>query len=141
MKAEKELSPEDAEEFDVFLLGGILGDFPSKDKTSLLRTEGFKSRHLGELQMTTDTALLATKLVIENQVKLNDIPYSDEPEFEKKKGKKVQETVQMEGFRYIMDEIDPHTGNIEKKSNPKCLGNPKIYEDLIFVELNQDFFS
>ena len=29
--------------------------------------------------MSTDTALLVTKLVIENRLSLNDIPYFDEP--------------------------------------------------------------
>lgn len=140
MKAEKILSPEDANEFDVFLLGGILGDIPSKDKTSILRQEGFKSRHLGSWQMTTDTALLCVKLVVENKVKIEDIPYVDEPEFEKRKGKKIEETVSMEGFRYILDSIDPHTGEITKKSSPKPQGNANIYENIIFEELNQDFF-
>lgn len=32
-KAEKELSPEDALEFDYFLFGGILGDDPPRDRT------------------------------------------------------------------------------------------------------------
>ena len=30
--------------------------------------------------MSTDTALLVTKLIIENEWKLEDIPYFDEPE-------------------------------------------------------------
>jgi ribosome biogenesis SPOUT family RNA methylase Rps3 len=41
MKAESALSPEDKNKFDVVLFGGILGDIPSKDKTSILRKEGF----------------------------------------------------------------------------------------------------
>jgi ribosome biogenesis SPOUT family RNA methylase Rps3 len=140
MKAEKAISPEDAKEFDVFLFGGILGDIPSKDKTSILRKEGFKSRHLGELQMTTDTAILCTKLIVENGKSIAEIPYIDEPEFVKRKGKKIEESTCMEGFRYISDEIDYKSGEITKKDKPKPIGNPEIYEKLLFVELNQDFF-
>jgi len=140
MKAEKMLAPEDKQEFDVFLFGGILGDIPSKDKTSILRKEGFKSRHLGELQMTTDTAVLCTKLIIEHGKKMEEIPFIDEPEFIKMKGKKYEESTCMEGFRYILDEIDYNTGVITKKDDPKPIGNPNIYERLVFQDLNQDFF-
>jgi ribosome biogenesis SPOUT family RNA methylase Rps3 len=139
MKATEALSPKDAQEFDVFLFGGILGDHPSKDRTSSLRVEGFKSRHLGEMQMTTDTAVLCTKLVVENGLKLNEIPYVDEPEFFKSDDNK-QESVCMEGFRYITDEIDYETGKIsitqKDKSKVKVLGNKQIYENLIFEEFD-----
>lgn len=36
---------------------------------------GFPSRHLGLKQMTTDTALGVTKLVVEDGVGLDKIPY------------------------------------------------------------------
>jgi ribosome biogenesis SPOUT family RNA methylase Rps3 len=124
MKAESELTHSDADEFDIFLFGGILGDHPSKDRTSYLRVEGYKSRHLGEMQMTTDTALLCTKLVIENKLKLSEIPCVDEPEFFKDDTNK-QESVCMEGFRYITDKVDYHTGELLTKENntAKPLGN------------------
>jgi len=66
-KAPKVLSPEDAEIFDWFLYGGILGDDPPRDRTGELRKLGFEGRHLGAVQMTTDTALGVTKLVVEDQ--------------------------------------------------------------------------
>jgi ribosome biogenesis SPOUT family RNA methylase Rps3 len=135
MKAESELKPEDYEEFDVFLFGGILGDHPSKDRTSYLRVEGYKSRHLGVLQMTTDTALLCTKLVLENKFKLNNIPSVDEPEFVKA-GTNGKESVCMEGFRYITDDVDYVNGCVTKKEDPKPLGNKKIYEDILFEEFD-----
>ena len=36
---------------------------------------GFPSRHLGSIQMTTDTALGVTKLVVQDGIALDKIPY------------------------------------------------------------------
>jgi len=44
----------------------------------------------------------------------------------------------MEGFRYISDEINYTTGEINKKPKGTPLGNPNIYDRLIFVELSMD---
>jgi ribosome biogenesis SPOUT family RNA methylase Rps3 len=68
-KAPKALSPEDGQpgKFEFFLFGGILGDDPPRDRTGELRAMGFEGRHLREVQMTTDTALHVTKLVVEDQ--------------------------------------------------------------------------
>lgn len=46
-----------------------LGDDPPRDRTSQLRQLGFPTRHLGPVQMTTDTALGVTKRVIDNKSK------------------------------------------------------------------------
>jgi ribosome biogenesis SPOUT family RNA methylase Rps3 len=66
-RAEKVLAPEDGENFDVFLYGGILGDDPPRDRTGELRKLGFEGRHLLEKQMTTDTAVGVTKIVVEDK--------------------------------------------------------------------------
>lgn len=71
-KAEKVIAPEDADKFDVFLYGGILGDDPPRDRTKELRKLGFEGRHLDTVQMTTDTALGVTKKVVEDQSGLSD---------------------------------------------------------------------
>ncbi|SJX66664.1 uncharacterized protein SRS1_16883 [Sporisorium reilianum f. sp. reilianum] len=52
--------------FEYFLYGGILGDDPPRDRTASLRQLGFPSRHLGGVQMTTDTALGVTKRCVED---------------------------------------------------------------------------
>ncbi|CAK7204485.1 hypothetical protein SEUCBS139899_007242 [Sporothrix eucalyptigena] len=78
--AKQELSPEDGELFDVFLFGGILGDDPPRDRTSELRKKGFTGRRLGPKQMTTDTAVRVTRIVAEQKIPLDDIPYLDFPE-------------------------------------------------------------
>lgn len=66
-KAPLPLSPEDHGKFDWFLYGGILGDDPPRDRTAELRKLGFEGRHLGEVQMTTDTAVGVTKIVVEDR--------------------------------------------------------------------------
>ncbi|KAF9919034.1 hypothetical protein BX616_002698 [Lobosporangium transversale] len=90
------LSPGDAKEFDFFLFGGILGDDPPRDRTGELRKLGFATRHLGAVQMTTDTAVNVTRRIVEGQVSLDEIPFIDHPEIKLRKN----ETVTMP-FRYI----------------------------------------
>lgn len=59
-RAERVLSPADGAPgaFEYFLFGGILGDDPPRDRTGELRKLGFETRHLGSVQMTTDTVSL-----------------------------------------------------------------------------------
>ncbi|ROV94505.1 hypothetical protein VMCG_08132 [Cytospora schulzeri] len=97
--AEKDLSPEDAQEFGVFLFGGILGDDPPRDRTSELRKKGFPGRRLGPVQMTTDTAVRVTRMVIQQQLPLTEIPYTDHPELKIDE----HESTQMP-FRYVKTE-------------------------------------
>jgi len=76
-KASLALTPSDGDagKFTWFLFGGILGDDPPRDRTAELRALGFPTRHLGPVQMTTDTALGVTKRVIVDRVPLDEIPY------------------------------------------------------------------
>ncbi|RMZ75907.1 hypothetical protein DV738_g5257, partial [Chaetothyriales sp. CBS 135597] len=95
-QGEQELSPSDATHFDVFLFGGILGDDPPRDRTGELRRKGFQGRRLGPKQMTTDTAVRVTRLVVVDKIPLDQIPYVDFPEL--KLGE--HESTQMP-FRYV----------------------------------------
>ncbi|PSS27383.1 hypothetical protein M430DRAFT_32137 [Amorphotheca resinae ATCC 22711] len=97
--ATKELSPEDGETFDVFLFGGILGDDPPRDRTSELRKKGFEGRRLGPKQMTTDTAVRVTRLIVQEKIPLDKIPYVDNPELRINKN----ESTEMP-FRYVKGE-------------------------------------
>ncbi|ETS74580.1 hypothetical protein PFICI_13064 [Pestalotiopsis fici W106-1] len=96
--ADKDLNPDDKGEFDVFLFGGILGDDPPRDRTSELRKKGFTGRRLGPVQMTTDTAVRVTRMVIEEQYTLGNIPYTDHPDLKFSE----HESTQMP-FRYVKD--------------------------------------
>lgn len=78
--AKQELSPADGDIFDVFLFGGILGDNPPRDRTSELRKKGFEGRRLGPVQMTTDTAVRVTRMVVQDKIPLEAIPFVDNPE-------------------------------------------------------------
>ncbi|KAI5198210.1 DUF431-domain-containing protein [Aureobasidium subglaciale] len=96
--ATKELSPEDGDNFDIFLFGGILGDDPPRDRTSELRKKGYQGRRLGPVQMTTDTAVRTTRIVVQDRIALEDIKYVDNPEI------KVDEHESTEmPFRYVLD--------------------------------------
>ncbi|WPK26932.1 hypothetical protein PUMCH_004301 [Australozyma saopauloensis] len=97
--AEEELSPQDAEKFDYFVFGGILGSHPRVDRTGILRKKyGFAGRRLGALQMTTDTAIRTTKIIIEQQTEFRDIAFIDYPEIKFNK----YESTEMP-FRYVLD--------------------------------------
>ncbi|EJD01813.1 DUF431-domain-containing protein [Fomitiporia mediterranea MF3/22] len=125
-KAENELSPQDGDgTFQWFLFGGILGDDPPRDRTAELRKLGFPTRHLGNVQMTTDTALGVTKKVVHDRVKLQDIPYVDFPTIRFN----AQESVEMP-FRYIA--IDAGNGKREPLLPPGM-------RDLLHKDLDKGF--
>lgn len=87
-----------------------------KDRTSELRKKGFTGRRLGPVQMTTDTAVRVTRMVIEEQCKyqramkrksilkvtnpdtLGNIPYTDHPNLKFSD----HESTEMP-FRYVKD--------------------------------------
>jgi hypothetical protein len=93
-------------------------DWPVSDRTSELRKKGFEGRRLGPKQMTTDTAVRVTRLVVQEKSKLKtlryhllreplwydgappvpleEIPYIDDPELRVNKN----ESTEMP-FRYV----------------------------------------
>ncbi|KAG0346387.1 hypothetical protein BG004_001851 [Podila humilis] len=126
------LSPEDADTYDFFLFGGILGDDPPRDRTGELRKLGFATRHLGEVQMTTDTAVNVTRRVVEGKMPLDKIPFIDHPEIKLRK----KETVTMP-FRYIAilpneeETTEDGTKKSKKAKKPEPLLPPGMIELLI----------
>ncbi|KII91571.1 hypothetical protein PLICRDRAFT_173401 [Plicaturopsis crispa FD-325 SS-3] len=121
-KATEALSPEDGDgRFEWFLFGGILGDDPPRDRTAELRVLGFPTRHLGSVQMTTDTALGVTKKVVDDKVPLTQIPYIDYPTITFN----PKESVEMP-FRYIAD-----------SNNDPIL--PPGMRELLHEDLNKSF--
>lgn len=100
-RAAIDLQPEDAAEFDYFVFGGILGDHPPRDRTKELKTTYpnlLVGRRLGDKQMTTDTAIRTTQLIVKNKTKFEDIKFIDYPEFRFNKN----EATEMP-FRYVLD--------------------------------------
>ena len=114
------LSPADAQNYDALLFGGILGDDPPKDRTKELRDLGFATRHLGPVQMTTDTACMAAYKIFHDQKTLEELNTVDRPVI--RLGKKEQ--VEMP-FRYLKGENGPilPPGMLEllRKSNEMSL--------------------
>ncbi|KAJ5587921.1 DUF431 domain protein [Penicillium hispanicum] len=90
--AQVELSPEDGDTFEVFLFGGIL------DRTSELRKKGYIGRRLGPKQMTTDTAVRVTRMVVHERVPLEQISYADYPEILINEHERTEMP-----FRYVKD--------------------------------------
>ncbi|KAI6163581.1 DUF431-domain-containing protein [Pisolithus thermaeus] len=117
-KAGNALQPGDKNEFGWFLFG--VRDDPPRDRTSELRRLGFPSRHLGPVQMTTDTALAVTKRVVDDGVPLDEIPYVDFPTIRFN----ARESVEMP-FRYIREGGDPLL--------------PPGMRDLLHEDLNKSF--
>lgn len=102
MRAELSLTPEDKGLFDYYLFGGILGDHPPRDRTKQLRDCNYPLRHLGLLQMPTNTALNVVKLIIEDSKRLEDLMFIDNPDIPIN-SEDCDETIEMEGFRYLAD--------------------------------------
>lgn len=97
--AEADLSPVDAQGFEYFVFGGILGSHPRVDRTGILRDKyGFAGRRLGELQMTTDTAVRVTQKIAQENKELKDLEFIDYPEIRFNKN----EATEMP-FRYLVD--------------------------------------
>ncbi|KAL4801224.1 SAM-dependent RNA methyltransferase [Aspergillus unguis] len=97
--AKVELSPADGDTFEVFLFGGILGDDPPRDRTSELRKKGYEGRRLGPVQMTTDTAVRVTRMVVHDRVPLEKIQYIDHPEIVINEHERTEMP-----FRYVKDD-------------------------------------
>ncbi|KAH9972513.1 DUF431-domain-containing protein [Russula compacta] len=122
-KASEALTPADgdADKFAWFLFG--VRDDPPRDRTAELRVLGFPTRHLGPVQMTTDTALGVTKRVVVDRVSLEDIPYVDYPTIQLN----ARESIEMP-FRYM---VAPGT-----KDEPLLPPGMKAH---LYADLDQSF--
>ncbi|KAJ8664032.1 hypothetical protein O0I10_000310 [Lichtheimia ornata] len=121
--ATEPLKPEDGEKFKYMLFGGILGDDPPRDRTKELRKLGFAGRHLGPIQMSTDTAVNVARRVAVDKVPLDEIPYIDSPEIYFSK----HESVNMP-YRYIAITKTITTKDGQEKTIKKPLMPPGMLE-------------
>lgn len=80
---DKTLKPTDAKLFDYFIFGGILGNNPAQGRTRKLTEQMPKAarKNLGERQLSTDTAVIVTKLILTG-TPLEKIQFKDELEIE-----------------------------------------------------------
>ncbi|CUS23754.1 LAQU0S11e03532g1_1 [Lachancea quebecensis] len=100
-RAKTDLEPADAQTYDYFVFGGILGDHPPRDRTKELMNAYpnlLVGKRLGDKQMTTDTAIRTTQIIIERQTRFEDIKFIDYPEFRFNKN----EATEMP-FRYVLN--------------------------------------
>ena len=101
MITDKELKTEDKNKFDYMVFGGILGDNPPQGRTKVLHKLKCEMRSLGSEQMSTDTAVLVTKMIL-NGKKLKDIEFKDTIEIELKDGEDV-----ILPYRYVVKNGKP----------------------------------
>ena len=77
MRATEVLAPKDTFRFVVF--GGILGDHPPQDRAMEFRSRFNHIRQLGDVQMTTDTAVLVSHEILEGKTEISNLNFVDEP--------------------------------------------------------------
>lgn len=97
----------------------MLGDHPPRDRPAPIRSHFKSIRHLGKSQLATDTAVLVSRLILNNHINLKDIPMVDEPTVKglNKHGEKTK--IQMEGFSYVSKELDIKTGKMQEGLSKK----------------------
>ncbi len=107
LKAKETLQPKDVSRFDFVIFGGILGDFPEQGRTEKYLTSKLKNvetRNLKEIQMSTDTAVLVTSLILKGKT-IDKIKFIDKPTLTLKKGK-FQEEINLP-YRYVSKNNKP----------------------------------
>lgn len=110
MRGEKELASGD--QWNYLIFGGVLGDHPPRDRPAPLRKHFVNFRHLGDIQLATDTAVLVSRLILFNNHDLKSIPMVKEPTVKGKNKEGLKTTVQMDGFSYVSKEMDIQTGQM-----------------------------
>ncbi len=89
--AEKTLSPDEVDDFDYFVIGGILGDEKFNGRTGRELTKFMPEavkRNIGDKQFTIDNAVYVTHAIV-NGKKLSEIKMQDEAEIEIKDGESI----------------------------------------------------
>ena len=77
--APKTLTPGDAQQFNYFIFGGILGDDPPQQRTSpelTSKMHGIAVRNIGKKQMSTDTAVYVVQQIVSGK-KLSELQFQD----------------------------------------------------------------
>jgi ribosome biogenesis SPOUT family RNA methylase Rps3 len=99
--AEKTLETNDNKNFKYLLFGGILGDFPRRRRTRKLSPITTNKRNLGNKQMSTDTAVLVSKMIMKGE-KFENIKFQDKISLE------IDECSSVDlPFRYVIENGKP----------------------------------
>ncbi len=101
--AEKTLAPEDAEEFEYLVIGGILGNWPPEKRTrkELTNKMQCESRNLGKEQMSTNTATYVAKKIIDGK-KFSEFKFIEELVIPIEDGEEV-----ILPFRFVIEDGKP----------------------------------
>ena len=76
-----ETQENDRAQIKFIVFGGILGDHPPQDRAKEFREQNFKKiRNLSTVQMTTDTALLVSYEIMQQNKQYQDLKFVDNPE-------------------------------------------------------------
>jgi ribosome biogenesis SPOUT family RNA methylase Rps3 len=135
LRAKKSLCCDDKKELNVLIFGGILGDHPPRDRTKPLREFlGDNMRHLGPIQMSTDTAIFTSQIILSDNLELEEIPFVDAPEVISPED--PDHAIDLEGFRYISKQFDLDLGVISEEKNKEVHMHPKIRNELLFEEFD-----
>ena len=90
-EAKEALTPKIAKKYDCFIFGGILGDDPPRARTEeeLSSKLNYPKFNLGKEQMSTDTAVIVTKMICDGK-KLSELKFQEGIELEISDGESVQ---------------------------------------------------
>lgn len=91
-------------------------------------------RHLERVQMSTDSALLTSQIILTDKVPFKNIPFIDSPEVQNQHDE--FESVGLEGFRYITKQFDVNTGKVGEKKTEEFHMHPRIGEVLVFIDFD-----
>lgn len=136
LRGKKILSTPDKKIFQAFVFGGILGDNPPQDRTSGLRENFLNFRHLEKIQMSTDTAILVSDIILNENRDFKDIPMIVNPEFKNPQDK--LNSVQMEGFTYVTGDYCVESRKVGAGGDGVIM-NERIRDVLLFKEFEFDF--
>ena len=135
LRAKKALCHDDRKILNVLIFGGILGDHPPRDRTRPLRDFlGDNMRHLGRMQMSTDTAVFTSQIILSDGIELEAIPFVDAPEVVSPDD--PDHAIDLEGFRYVSKRYSLEEGVDKKGGSKEVYMHPKIRNELLFEEFD-----
>jgi len=99
--AAKTLTPRDAQDFDTFIFGGILGDNPPRERTAIELDISGERRNSGKEQMSTDTAVRVVWQIVHG-TRLEELKFIDGITVSLKKGEEI-----LLPYRYLVHNGKP----------------------------------